>query len=70
MKKKILIEGMTCVHCVNNVVMALKHIGAKNTDVNLDKSFATAEISEDITDEAIKLAIKDAGYYVLGIEKS
>jgi copper chaperone len=69
MKKKIFVEGMTCSHCVNNIVMALKEIGAKDMDVDLDKNVAIAEISEDITDEAITHAIKEAGYFVTGIEK-
>jgi copper chaperone CopZ len=54
----------------NNIVMALKDIGAKDMDVNLDEKVAISEISEDITDEAIINAIKDAGYYVVGIEKA
>jgi copper chaperone CopZ len=37
-----------CSHCVNNIVMALKDIGAKDMDVNLDKKVAIAEISENI----------------------
>ena len=70
MKKKILIEGMSCAHCVKHVSQALKDLGAKDVDVNLDKKLATAEISEDITDEAIKAALDDAGYEVVGIEKA
>lgn len=70
MKKKILIEGMTCSHCVNNIVMALKEVGAKDMDVNLDNNVAVAEISEEITDEAITHAIREAGYFVTGIEKA
>jgi copper chaperone len=68
MKKKILVEGMSCGHCVNHVSEALKDIGAKDIEVNLDSKLATAEISEDITDEAIKEAIEEAGYDVVGIE--
>ena len=68
MKKKILVEGMTCTHCVNHVVMALKEVGAKDTNVNLDEKFAIAEISDDITDEAIKHVIEEAGYFVTAIE--
>ena len=70
MKRKILIEGMSCAHCVNHVTEALKEIGAKNVEVNLERKLATAEISENITDEAIKLAIENAGYDVVGIEKA
>jgi copper chaperone len=70
MKKKILVEGMSCGHCVNHVSEALKEIGAKDVAVSLDSKLATAEISEDITDESIKAAIDDAGYEVIGIEKA
>jgi copper chaperone CopZ len=70
MKKKILVEGMSCGHCVNHVSEALKDLGAKDVEVNLNKKLATAEISEDITDEAIKVALEDAGYDVVGIEKA
>ena len=70
MKRKILVEGMSCSHCVNHVSEALKEIGAKDVEVNLERKFATAEIGEDITDDAIKLAIEDAGYDVVGIEKA
>jgi len=70
MKKKILIEGMSCGHCVNHVVEALKEIGAKDVDVSLDKKLATVEISEEIADEVIKAAIDDAGYEVVKIEKA
>jgi len=70
MKKKILVDGMSCGHCVNHVSEALKEIGAKDVEVSLDSKLATAEISEDITDEVIKAAIDDAGYEVIGIEKA
>ena len=70
MKKKVLVEGMSCSHCVNHVREALKEIGAKDVEVNLEKKFATAEIGPDITEEAIKLAIEDAGYEVVGIEEA
>lgn len=70
MKKIILIEGMSCGHCVNHVTEALKEVGAKDISVNLEKKLATAELGEDVSDESIKLAIEDAGYDVIGIEKA
>jgi len=69
MKKKILVNGMSCAHCVNHVTKALKEVGAKDISVSLEKNLATAEVSEDITDQAIKEAIEEAGYDVVGIEK-
>lgn len=70
MKKKILVEGMSCSHCVNHVTDALKEVGAKDISVSLDKKLATAEIEDDITDESIKSAIEEAGYDVTGIERA
>ena len=70
MKKKILVEGMSCGHCVNHVTEALKEVGATDISVSLEKKLATAEIANSITDEAIKAAIEDAGYDVVGIEQA
>lgn len=69
MKKKIFVDGISCVHCVNYVTEALMQIGAKDVVVNLNKKLATAEISDNITDEVIKAAIEEAGYDVIQIEK-
>jgi len=69
MVKKVLIEGMSCEHCVNHVRKALADLnGVKNVDVNLATKTATLEASADVKDEAIKSAIDDAGYEVVKIE--
>lgn len=69
MKKKILVEGMSCGHCVNHVREALNELnGVTNVDVNLDTKTAIIEASVDVNDEDIKFAIDDAGYEVVGIE--
>ena len=68
MKKIISVEGMSCGHCAAHVNEALVELGAKDVEVSLEKKLATAEISPEITDEAIKLAIEDAGYEVVGIK--
>ena len=67
MKKKILIEGMSCAHCVNHVKGALDELGATNIEVSLEKNMATAEVGSK-SDENIKAAIEEAGYDVIGIE--
>lgn len=67
MKKKILVEGMSCGHCVKHVKEAMEELGASNVDVSLEKKMATAEVG-DASDESIKAAIEDAGYEVAGIE--
>ena len=44
MTKKILIEGMSCSHCVNHVKEALSQLnGVTNVDVNLDAKTAVLE---------------------------
>ena len=70
MKKNILVEGISCVHCVNSVTEALMQIGARDVVVNLDKKLATVEINDNITDEVIKAAIEEVGYDVVRIEKA
>lgn len=69
MKKKILVEGMSCGHCVNHVKEALNELnGVTSVDVNLDAKTAIIEASIEVKDEDIKFAIDDAGYEVVGIE--
>jgi len=69
MKKKMLIEGMSCEHCVNHVTVALKELkGVTKVDVDLNAKTAIIEASDDVKDEDIKFAIDDAGYEVIEIE--
>jgi copper chaperone len=67
MKKKILIEGMSCGHCVAHVKDALEGIdGVSSVEVNLEGKYATVET--DVNDEILKEAIEEEGYDVLKIE--
>ncbi|MBE6067807.1 MAG: heavy-metal-associated domain-containing protein [Clostridium lundense] len=69
MKKKILVEGMSCGHCVNHVKEALNELnGVTSVDVNLDAKTAIIETSIEVKDEDIRFAIDDAGYEVVGIQ--
>lgn len=71
MKKKILIEGMSCGHCVKHATEALKEVsGVTNVEVNLAGKFAIVEGNENVTDEVIKAAIDEVGYEVVGIEEA
>jgi len=64
-----LIEGMSCEHCVNHVTVALKELkGVTKVDVDLNAKTAIIEASDDVKDEDIKFAIDDAGYEVIEIE--
>ena len=63
MKKTVKIEGMMCQMCVKHVKKALEALDPA-VEVSLEKNCAVL----DADDEAIKAAVKDAGYEVVGIE--
>jgi copper ion binding protein len=70
MKKKIIVEGMSCGHCVNHVKTALEELnGVNSVSVDLDSKTAVVEASGEVDNADIKAAIEDAGYEVVGIEK-
>ena len=65
MKKTLKIEGMMCQHCVAHVTKALQNVeGVTGVEVNLKKKTAIVEFSENVTDEAMILAVLEAGYEV------
>lgn len=67
MKKRINIEGMSCMHCVKHVTNALEEVnGVKSVNVNLEGKYAVVEV-EGADDAALKAAIEDAGYDVVSI---
>lgn len=71
MKKKIIVEGMSCGHCVNHVKTALEDLnGVTNVSVDLASKTAVVEADSDIQDADIKFAIEDAGYEVVSIEEA
>ena len=65
MKKIIHVEGMGCQNCVKHVKEALENLdGVDKAEVSLEKNSAVITFSKDISDEAIKSAIDEAGYDV------
>ena len=67
MKKKILIEGMSCKNCVAHVTQALEELNdAKNIEVNLEGKYAVVETNE--SDDKKKKKVEDMGYDVISIE--
>ncbi len=65
MEKKVVIEGMMCQHCRAHVDKALNAIPGASATVDLDSK--TAVVTGDVTDEAIRAAVEEAGYQVTGI---
>lgn len=69
MKKKILINGMSCENCVRHVTVALKDLdGVNEVEVRLDEKMATIE-AENVSDQEIIDAIEEVGYEVVEIEE-
>ena len=69
MRKKVLVEGMSCQNCVRHVTEALSEInGVSNVEVKLDEKLAFIDVENTVKDEEINAAVEDAGYDVAGIE--
>ncbi|MBP3910467.1 MAG: heavy-metal-associated domain-containing protein [Niameybacter sp.] len=67
MKKKIMIEGMSCGHCVKHVQEALEGLnGVSSVEVNLAEKYAVVETT--VEDSQLQEVIDDAGYDVVSIE--
>lgn len=71
MKKKLIIEGMSCRHCVNHVTEVLEEIpGVESVMVDLEDMSAKVELSREIGEEEFRFAIDDAGYDLIKVEDS
>lgn len=69
MKKMMMIEGMSCMHCVNRVKTVLEEIaGVKGVTIDLQGKNAVVELSQDVSDPILKEAVEEAGYDVIEIK--
>lgn len=68
MKKEILIEGMSCKHCVKHVTEALEELeGVKDVKVSLENNNAIVEV-DNVNDDTLKNAVEEVGYDVINIK--
>ncbi len=65
MEKKVIIEGMMCKNCVAHVSKALNALPGVTAQVDLDSK--SAVVTGDVSDDAIRAAIEEAGYQVVSI---
>ncbi len=65
MEKKVVIEGMMCMHCRAHAEKALNAIEGVTATVDLESK--TATVTGEVSDDAIKAAIAEAGYQVVSI---
>lgn len=70
MKKKLLIDGMSCGHCVNHLKTALTEDieGVKVIEVSLEDKCAMVDMNENVSENALKEVIEEVGYELKGIE--
>lgn len=66
MEKTLKIEGMMCGHCEAHVRQALEALpGVESAAVSHESGTAVVTLSADVSDEALKKAVTDAGYTVV-----
>ena len=59
------VEGMTCGHCVAAITAHVVRLsGVTQVDVNLNSATLTV-VGDQITDDAVAVAVADAGYTVV-----
>ncbi len=69
MKKVLVIEGMSCMHCKARVEKALKAVsGVSDASVDLEKKTAVVTSDTSLDGSVLKKAVEDAGYEVLSVE--
>ena len=64
-KKTVTIKGMMCAHCVSHVEKALTALGVQ---ADVDLATGTAVVTGDVSDDALRKAVADAGYEVVDIK--
>ena len=66
MVKKVIVEGMMCQNCVKHVSKALNGLPGVTAQVDLESK--TATVTGDVSDDAIREAVTEAGYEVVSIQ--
>jgi copper ion binding protein len=63
MKIELSVDGMSCEHCVAHVTQALEGVaGVKSAKVSLRKKNAVVKCDDNVSVDALKAAVVDAGY--------
>ena len=69
MTKTLNIEGMMCAHCVAHVEKALSALeGVASAKADLEGKKAVVTLSGEVSDQALKDAVTEAGYEVVSVQ--
>lgn len=70
MNKKLLIEGMSCGHCVNHLKTALTEDieGVDVLEVNLEDKYALVKMDDSVNHEELKNVIEGLGFELKDIQ--
>lgn len=61
------VKGMTCGHCAGSVTQELSALpGVEKVDVALDTGRVTVKSAEALAEEAVREAVDEAGYELVG----
>ena len=67
-EKTLQIKGMSCGHCSARVEKVLNAIDGVNAKVDLESNSAKLILTREISDEALKTAVDNIGYEVVGVK--
>ncbi|MGL5346063.1 MAG: heavy-metal-associated domain-containing protein [Peptostreptococcaceae bacterium] len=70
MQKKLLIDGMSCNHCVNHLKTALTEDiqGINVKEISLEDKYAIVEIDDSVDINELKSIIEELDFKLNGIE--
>ncbi len=69
LKKELIIEGMSCGHCVKHVEDALKEIEeVQDVIVSSDRKKAIISLKGQTDEDKLKKAVEEAGYTVIQVK--
>ncbi|MGL4911361.1 MAG: heavy-metal-associated domain-containing protein [Romboutsia sp.] len=70
MQRKLLIEGMSCGHCVNHLKTALTEDieGIEVIEVNLEGKYTIVNMQESVNKEELKSIIEELGFELKEIQ--
>jgi len=67
-EKTLQIKGMSCGHCSARVEKALNAIDGVTATVDMEANSAKVTLLKEVSDEALKVAVDNVGYEVVGIK--